>query len=221
MLSISASSGLAVLYSSVSDQVSITDNKITLLKAGTVKIIADQPGDKNYMATESREITFCINPAKPSITATGMNTETPVLTSSNSAGSSLWFLNGNVLTGDTNNNGAITVTESGVYTVITSEGTCSSVASAEFILSITGLDDVFSEITLYPNPSHNELLIDLEDLSKKNDVEVDFFDLSGKRVLSARGRGKMNITISSLAAGDYIVRIKSDKGIVTKQIIKN
>lgn len=61
-----------------------------------------------------------------------------------------------------------------------------------------------SEIKIYPNSVHDTLNFTLSNSSDFADVEV--FDTSGRLVLSLLGK-KNNVDVSSLSAGNYLVKI--------------
>jgi hypothetical protein len=70
-VSASASSGLAVSFSSLTSSVCTVDgNTITLLAAGTCTIRASQPGDNNYNAATDVDQFFTVNSASQTITVT-------------------------------------------------------------------------------------------------------------------------------------------------------
>jgi photosystem II stability/assembly factor-like uncharacterized protein len=83
----------------------------------------------------------------PVITASGN-----VLTSSASSGNQ-WYLNGTLIGGATNQQ--YTATVSGAYTVITTQGVCTSPPSAIYNLTITSLPNITSwnnDLKIFPNP---------------------------------------------------------------------
>ena len=74
----------------------------------------------------------------------------------------------------------------------------------------TGINNILeSSINIYPNPVKDELKIE-SDLEIK---KVEILDYSGKVI-------KNSINVSALPQGVYFVKIETDKGIVTKRIIK-
>ena len=75
-------------------------------------------------------------------------------------------------------------------------------------------ENVKSEVLVYPNPTTGELRVESGEL-KVESVEV--FDVYGKR---RKGEKELVINISELEAGVYFVKITTEKGVVTKKIIK-
>jgi len=72
-------------------------------------------------------------------------------------------------------------------------------------------------IKLFPNPiSGNTLTI-----STQKPLEVEVYDILGKRVLQTEVNATMNtMNVSQLRKGVYLIKLKSDEGIITKKLIK-
>jgi len=85
--------------------------------------------------------------------------------------------------------------------------------------------DLISSISIYPNPTAGELRIENGELRIMN---IQIFDIIGNKVLSlipsphwrgvSEGRGEVDI--SHLPAGIYFVQITTEKGVVTKKVVK-
>lgn len=75
------------------------------------------------------------------------------------------------------------------------------------------IDQTFSQISIYPNPTSHEFYID-----GKNISNVEIFDLTGKLVKSTQNLTS-GINIQDLAKGIYIVKIQSGNNTITKKII--
>jgi hypothetical protein len=69
-------------------------------------------------------------------------------------------------------------------------------------------------IVLSPNPTTSSFSINNEGSAK-----IDIFGLNGNLVLSTTINGKEAISVSKLSAGIYTVKIITDGGVVTKQLI--
>ncbi|MEP5612860.1 MAG: LamG-like jellyroll fold domain-containing protein [Cyclobacteriaceae bacterium] len=86
-----------------------------------------------------------------------------------------------------------------------------------------GLEDQLDQINVYPNPAHGSLFLELGVLSL-NDLKVHLFTVSGSEVeLATRIRSKsvdvLEIGLENLDAGIYLLKIESNKGVVTKNIL--
>jgi len=102
---------------------------------------------------------------------------------------------------NTSNPRTINVTSNGTFTAI-------------FEVS-AGIDDILlKSISIYPNPVKEELII-----SSENKIEkIEICDLAGK-VHSTHSTKTINV--SALLQGVYLVKIHTDKGVVTQKLVKN
>jgi hypothetical protein len=203
-LAATASSGLPVEFASVSDKISVDGDKVSILKAGSVTIIAKQIGNDYYSAAAEITQTFCINPPKPIINTFSLTSGAAILTSSSSSGNQ-WYNDG-VPINDAVSNIYITE-EPGIYTVKVTVDNCSSEFSAEVPLVVTGiLETTTTGLPVYPNPASSKLNIDLSAFSENGEIEVVIYDRSGRVVEQlVKRNGKANITVSSYPPGLYFV----------------
>ena len=81
-------------------------------------------------------------------------------------------------------------------------------------------------ISIYPNPTSGQQIIDIESSDNEN-VDIEVLDIMGKVLLPKQreriheGLNSIQLNISKLSAGNYIVRIVGDKGSIrTSKIIK-
>jgi hypothetical protein len=80
-----------------------------------------------------------------------------------------------------------------------------------------------SKTVVFPNPSNNNLNIDLSDISLKQ-VQIKVLDLLGNEMLrieNIENNPIVSIDISSLSQGTYIVQVNTAKGQQSYQFIKN
>ncbi len=88
----------------------------------------------------------------------------------------------------------------------------------------SGVNDFNGDISLsvYPNPTSNFANIALN-LDNTSDVQVEVFDVQGRRVLDKTWTGLQQETIvmnvQSLTTGTYSMKIKTDDGFVTKPLV--
>ncbi len=71
-----------------------------------------------------------------------------------------------------------------------------------------------STFKIYPNPTNGELRIESGELRME---EIQLLDVAGKRVFETK---KTDFNISHLPTGIYFMRLKTDKGNITKKVIK-
>ncbi|MFD2824023.1 endonuclease [Lacinutrix iliipiscaria] len=74
-----------------------------------------------------------------------------------------------------------------------------------------------NEIKMFPNPVKGQLL----NIHTQKDLQVDIYDILGKRILKSNVSANNNkLNVSSLSKGVYLVRLKSNDGVITKKLIK-
>jgi len=219
VLTATSSSGLPVSYTASNNHALVSNiNQLTLVSPGHVTISADQQGNVNYNAATQVTQTICINPAKPSFTVNGINTENVVLTSSEVNGNQ-WFNNNVAINGATNS--TYTVTAPGSYTVIVSVDNCSSVPSDSKIFVVTDVEKSTSEVTVYPNPVKDQLTVDISGLNATVPALLSIYDVTGGIVLTSTIQGQLNIEVGQYPAGMYLLKIQDGKSTIIKKIIKN
>jgi hypothetical protein len=84
--------------------------------------------------------------------------------------------------------------------------------------TILGIDNQsgISDITLYPNPSSNNIYIDLTS-EEAGDIQFRIFDMTGKLIQQetvSHNGGSLHYqtSVNDLAKGIYIMRIQTNKG---------
>jgi hypothetical protein len=209
----SASSDLEVVVSTQSNKLTIEGKKITPVNPGQATVKYNQSGNANYSAAPETELTFCINPAKPSISLSE-NSGAFTLTSSSTEGNQ-WVKEGMAISGAIHS--TFEVTKSGVYTVFVTVETCVSAGSDEKLIVVTE-DNTSSNIVLvYPNPVSEELVIELP---PDQHVGIVIMDVLGRVMYRTGGTGKTSLKVSDLSSGDYIIQMQSDSSTVIRKFIK-
>jgi len=204
-LSATTSSLLTVSYSSPADKIILRDNQVTIVKAGRVSITASQTGNTNFNSATPVDQSFCIKPAKPTVTVSNANTATPTLTSS-AAGGNQWYLNDTAFSSATGT--TLTVTSAGVYKVQAKTDDCASEFSTDTPINITGdLHSILDNVTVYPNPVENYL----EVRGLKGEVTFSqVFDMTGRMsslVLERRDENH-RAHVENLSPGVFFLRIQ-------------
>ncbi len=215
-LAATASSLLTVAYLADGNEVTITGNQVTIVKAGRVSIKANQPGNEIFNVASEVAQSFCIKPAKPLISLTGENTENPILQSSAAEGNQ-WFLNGVLLTGAVN--ATLTVSEQGVYTVQASIEECTSAMSNDYPVVITGIrGETQTSLQVFPNPAENFIELHLPDSGSK---EIRIYQSTGAlQENHTSHEASENIDIKSWSSGYYLIQITTSKGNYFARFIK-
>lgn len=129
-----------------------------------------------------------------------------------------WYLDGNLITGATNQ--AYHPTQNGTYTVKTTVNGCTSEFSAGYNFRITGVINLNNDkyIKLFPNPTNQKIFImwNATDLTSLN---IEITSLNGKLMLANKNVSSgSTIDISSLAQGVYMIRIYQAKLKINKTI---
>ena len=217
-LSATASSSLAVTYSTTSDKVTISGSEVTMVKAGRVSISASQAGNAEFDAAVSVDKSFCIKPATPVVTVSGLDTVSPTLTSNTTVGNQ-WFLNGTAINGATSS--TYSATQPGAYSVRSTIDDCQSNISAQQILVVTG--DIehspASVIDAYPNPVSEKLVISFGNLAGRKSVRL--MDLQGRTLHSHQTESlETEVFMGSQPVGVYIVSVEADGKVSHLRVVK-
>ena len=212
-----SSASLPVTFTCPSDKITISGGQVTMVKAGAVTIRADQAGNATFNAAPGVTQSFCINPPKPSISVSGLDTEGPLLTSSSTSGNQ-WFKDGVPIDGATNV--TFTATMMGAYTVVASVDICVSVPSDESIFVITGIERTDVAVKVYPNPMEEYLVVDVQALGSATPVSISIYDVLGHIVHATKGSGTLNINVGQYQAGVYVLKIQSDQYVTTRKLRK-
>ena len=117
-----------------------------------------------------------------------------------------------VLIDGTNNTTAVTA---GSYTF---ENVTQSHSISVSFKTVSGISEVLSNsISIYPHPLKDELIIESGDL---NIETIQILDITGKTIQQINDIQR-TINVSQLSGGIYFVKIKTNKGELTKKVIKN
>jgi hypothetical protein len=110
-----------------------------------------------------------------------------------------------------------TATANGSYAVIVTEAGCPSVTSDCFNISKVSLDQLTVEaITVYPNPSlDGQFQIAFSGKIEK----VEMIDLLGRQIAVPTANENTFIDASQLASGKYMLRVFTEQGVVSKEVI--
>ncbi|MDD2488769.1 MAG: T9SS type A sorting domain-containing protein, partial [Bacteroidales bacterium] len=109
------------------------------------------------------------------------------------------------------------------YKVKALNSTCESELSEGICQIFSGLNDIKNNkisATLYPNPTDNKAILEIEGLTNQYDVIV--YDLHGRTIKSYRlnlGEKKLEIDVKGFANGVYNIKIVNDKNSITKKLI--
>lgn len=87
----------------------------------------------------------------------------------------------------------------------------------------TGINDIEAneQVIIFPNPAKHFVIIDLHQFPNKIN-QISLCDIEGRQLYTENGvdiEELVNIPLNNLSSGIYLVRIYSDKGILTKKIM--
>ena len=216
-LTANASSKLPVFYQLISGGVSLLNETVSITSPGPVKIKAIQSGNDEYAPALEIENVFCVIPKQPNISLTNPQTDLYILTSSSDTNNN-WLLNGNLIVGAINK--TYSPKENGAYSVKVDFDGCSNTSDITTFV-VTGLEDLESQMTLYPNPTTNTLTVNLGSLNLlTNDVFI--YDQLGKTLTVPLEilNESIIMDVSELKNGFYSVRILSGKSLHNLKFFK-
>jgi len=223
-LQATTSENLPVAFSTApwySEQISISGNTVTLLAPGRVFVTASQGGNSDVDETSPVDVNFCINPAKPTISASDITATSVNLKSSVDDQANQWFLNGDPI--PNYQSPFYTATEQGVYTVLAFRDDCKSIKSEEFTFPIpeepvTGLEEpIDAQVRIYPNPATNEITVQVP-----SESTIQLLNMVGGSIesrTSSAARTEL-FNVRALSKGVYLFQINTNGQVVTKKFLK-
>ena len=201
-----------------------------VISVATAGLIAEVPteGTKGRITvtvagrTATAATDFCISPPKPTVTASGLGTETPTLTSSSSKGNQ-WFLNNTAIAGAINQ--TLSISKDGSYTVQVTANGCSSLTSEGFSIVITAIENALDQnagISIYPVPTHNNVSINLNGFDLNKDANVQIVDAMGQEIYTGESTAStpLSVDVSRYALGVYVVKVRQENIFLAGRFIK-
>ena len=143
-----------------------------------------------------------------------------VLASSSLTGNQ-WFLNGQAITGATNQ--FHTATQTGFYSVRVTVNNCSatSVLLNHTITATNDLDKDQSIVKVYPNPTTGQFTIELQNNTSLKSV-VTLLNTLGQVILRQDLINNIGqFDVSSMTSGIYLIKIRTEKREIRRKIIVN
>lgn len=175
-------------------------------------IVTSNAACANPATATSAPTTMIVNPipSTPSITLTGGNTLT-----SNSPTGNQWYLNGTIIIGATAQ--TYVATSNGNYTVIVTNGGCSSAAS-EIVTTTIGINEVSNVGThfiIYPNPSTGKFTVVFTS-TEIMEYKIELRSVIGQLVYfedikNFNGTYTKNFDITEYGKGEYFMVITDSK----------
>lgn len=208
VLHATASSGLAVEFSTASDKVTLNGNQVTIVKAGRAVVHADQSGNDSYNAATRVTNSFCINPLPPVITIDDSDPAAPVVTSSSNGGNQ-WYRDGIAIDGATSK--TYVISQAGSYQVKASVDDCVSDLSVATVFVVTSSEGGIGQAnaTAYPNPASEVMVLLLNGFERTSNVNISIIDVFGRRVdrFESAGEKEVHVNVRHYAIGAYIIQM--------------
>ncbi len=224
-----SSSGLAVDFSTASNKITVSGTRVSSIRPGTVSITAEQSGNNIFSPAPSITQTFCINPAKPTITFSASNPLAPVLTTGGGE-SYQWFINGTVIAAT----GPSITAAAGTYTVKIKIDGCQSDSSDPLEVTIdppevpitqpnpavvTGDISKTTPVSVYPIPARDQLFVKGTSIESESWGVINLLGKESQPPIQFSQDGT-SIDIRELSSGIYFLKVNDGKKIVHIKFIK-
>jgi hypothetical protein len=116
-------------------------------------------------------------------------------------------------------NGIVTISSlpAGSHTIVKGNGSSYLFYMSTVYNSISGISNTnqSTSIQLYPNPVSNLLNIN----SNEKVTKIEIFSISGQIITQLNGNSS-SIDLSNLSGGNYLIKIHTQNGVLTKLIVK-
>lgn len=113
--------------------------------------------------------------------------------------------------------------ESEIYTIVwVQDGNNNILNSGTKFDATVGTEDILKEssVRIFPNPTSNELKVDLTNINA-TPQQIFIQNLEGKTITQFDAKKEVNIlNISNLPQGEYIISVRTDKGILSQKCLK-
>ena len=172
-------------------------------------------GGFDFLGLENRtgygEYNTC--PGIPLITSNGNQLST------SATGTLQWYENNVAIPGATSSSIDINTYEYGVYAVTSTVNGC-TIRSVDFPYLITATEmSVDKELSVYPNPVRDELVVRLPSSSGTVDFKV--VDMMGRTIKTMQGTGTLHkISTREMDAGPYLLLMQDERQKFQRKIIK-
>jgi len=173
--------------------------------------------DTGSYGTARFELRFNTAAPTPVISAQGL-----VLNSSVQFGNQ-WYKDGQAIAGATN--ATYDVTSSGVYSVKTTTGGCTT-TSDNLTMTINGVSEVHGLSIIYPNPTQGLVTINLPQEMDASVTGINVYDAQGRTMLSSDSdasllkQGAKSIDLTNFKNGVYILNITCGSQVKSIRLIK-
>jgi hypothetical protein len=183
------------------------------VSGGTIMVTATN----SCGTSAAQSSTITVNTVNVGVSTTGVT-----LTAAASPATYQWMNCGtnSIIGGQTNQN--YTASANGNYAVIVTQNSCVDTSSCVNVSTVGIAENNSESFTIYPNPSTGQFTFELGtavDLTENRKLEV--FNVLGEKVLeTVITTSKFDVDLTTQKNGIYFVRIETNKGVLTKKLIK-
>jgi hypothetical protein len=96
----------------------------------------------------------------------------------------------------------------------------------DFVIETDGIlginENKLNNIQIYPNPASENIMIQSQFLTSESSVVI--CNLKGQQVFSEKKtpeNGKINLDVSEISSGVYLVKLTSEGNTITRKLLKN
>lgn len=195
----------------------------TLVNSDVVTcVLASNAACATSSTASATPITMTVNaiPSTPTITISSGGT---TLTSSSTTGNQ-WYLDGNLIAGATSQ--VYIAIENGDYTLVVTNGGCSSAASSATAVSTVGIDELGNngtDFVIYPNPNSGLFTIQFNSTEMTSYI-VEIQNVIGQIIHTENmdefsGSYTKEFDVSNFGKGEYFIIISDSKNKKTEKLI--
>ena len=189
--------------------------------AGSYNISVQETNASNCSDSASQAVAVNATPAQPVISQG--SGDTLVATPDTAAGYQ-WYLNDNAIPGATQSK--LLASVSGIYTVVATNGSCSSDSATAFNFTGIGGDNIITYFSIYPNPAKSTLNINAT-FARPTTLVVELLNTLGQTIIQLdpqrvkSGEYNNSIYVGELAKGMYYLKVTTGSSQVVQRILKD
>ncbi|WP_197060042.1 Ig-like domain-containing protein [Sporocytophaga myxococcoides] len=210
---------LLVTFEALSSNIIVEGDKVHIVEPGLAKIKAKQEGNDEFAPATPVIRSFCVIPGQPQIFQTAFEDGTVLLSSSDEDGNQ-WYFNNQPVEGEVSN--TLLATKTGFYGVKTIVDGCEGEMSVLADIIVTGINSklAFAQLQVFPVPAENMITVRFENAASEI-RQVEVFDVLGQKVYNGYSTQEtIEINIENLSGGQYLMKLSTSEGLITKRFIK-
>jgi hypothetical protein len=149
--------------------------------------------------------------------ATIVRNERSLIVSETSGATYQWYRNNTII--ENENSSELDIRRNGeYYVVVTSSNGCETVSDVLSVSDILGLEDIFQQLKLYPNPTSDWITLE----NKTTEMDVTLYDINGRiRIVPmTKHTDRILLDVRELNAGVYYLKMNYNGVIEQRKFIK-